>query len=128
MTDAATDAAIDTVKGAGTDEVGRLRRLDHWLFGRGRIAALTRVHTIHSAAESCLVISLAGSIFFSVSPDAARPRVLLFLSLTIAPFLLVAPLLDPVVRRLRGGRTATIVLTFLVRAVLAIANAQQLRT
>lgn len=124
MTDAGTDTATDS-RPAGA---GPLRRLDHWLFGRGRIAALTRVHTIHSAAESCLVISLAGSIFFSVSPDAARPRVLLFLSLTIAPFLLVAPLLDPVVRRLRGGLTGTIVLTFLVRAVLAVAIAQQLRT
>lgn len=105
-----------------------LGRIDTWLFGGGRVARLTRVHSIHSMAESCLVISLAGSIFFAVSPDAARPRVLLFLSLTIAPFLLVAPVLDPVVRRLRGGLKGTIVLTFLVRAVLALAIAQQLRT
>jgi len=103
------------------------RRFGHWMFGRGRVAALTRVHTIHSAAESCLVVSLAGSIFFSVSPDAARPRVLLFLTLTLAPFVLVAPLLDPVVRHLRGGLTGTIALTFAVRAVLAVAIAQNLR-
>lgn len=118
----------ETVPGSSDPAPGGVRRVDRWLFGRGRIAMLTRVHTIHSAAESCLVISLAGSIFFSVSPDAARPRVLLFLSLTLAPFLLVAPLLDPVVRRLRGGLRTTLLLTFVVRAVLAVAIAQQLRT
>lgn len=105
-----------------------LRRVDGWLFGTGHIAALTRVHSVHSAAESCFVVSLAGSIFFSVSPDAARPRVLLFLTLTLAPFLLVAPFLDPVVRRVRGGLSATIIVTFVVRAALALAIAQQLRT
>lgn len=98
-----------------------------WLFGHGRVATVTGVHTIHGAAEACLVVSLAGSIFFSVSPDAARPRVLLFLTLTLAPFVIVAPLLDPVVRRLRGGLTGTVMLTFALRAVLAVAIAQNLR-
>ena len=108
--------------------VSPVRRVDRWLFGTGPVAALTRVHSVHSAAESCFVVSLAGSIFFSVSPDAARPRVLLFLTLTLAPFLLVAPFLDPVVRRVRGGLSATIIVTFVVRAALALAIAQQLRT
>lgn len=108
--------------------VSPVRRVDRWLFGTGPVAALTRVHSVHSAAESCFVVSLAGSIFFSVSPDAARPRVLLFLTLTLAPFLLVAPFLDPVVRRVRGGLSATIIVTFVVRATLALAIAQQLRT
>lgn len=113
---------------ASTARVSRGRRVDRWFFGSGHIAALTRVHGVHSAAESCFVVSLAGSIFFSVSPDAARPRVLLFLTLTLAPFLLVAPFLDPVVRRVRGGLSSTIFVTFLVRAALALAIAQNLRT
>lgn len=122
------DESVGDESAVAPMSVSPARRVDRWLFGTGRIAALTRIHSVHSAAESCFVVSLAGSIFFSVSPDAARPRVLLFLTLTLAPFLLVAPLLGPVVRRVRGGLSATIFASFVVRAVLALAIADQLRT
>ena len=48
-----------------------------WLLGPGAQAPLTITHCVHSAAETFFTISMAGSIFFSVSADAARPRVLL---------------------------------------------------
>lgn len=103
-------------------------RFTYWLLGRGSVARLTAVHCVHSVAEAAFAVSLAGSIFFSVSPDAARPRVLLFLAVTLAPFLLLAPLIGPLVDRLRGGLAVALVATFLVRALLAILLAQHIRS
>lgn len=102
-------------------------RLRDAMLGSGRQPRLTITHCLHSAAEAALTVSLAGSIFFSVSPDAARPRVLLFLVLALAPFLVMAPLIGPVVDRLRGGLATTMVATFAIRAVLALLIAANLR-
>lgn len=97
------------------------------MVGPGRQPRLTITHCFHSAAEAFFTVSLAGSIFFNVSPDAARPRVLLFLVLALAPFLVMAPLIGPVVDRLRGGLATTMVATFVVRAALVIFVAANLR-
>lgn len=104
------------------------RRLHDGVLGPGRQARLTVVHCVHSAAEAFFTVSLAGSIFFSVSPDAARPRVLLFLVLALAPFLVMSPLIGPVVDRVRGGLAAAMIATFVVRAVLVVLVAANLRT
>ena len=40
-------------------------------------------------------VSLAGSLFFSISPTAAKDKVLLYLLLTMGPFAVVAPALGP---------------------------------
>lgn len=111
------------------------RRTDGWrtsmrhvVLGPGHQPRLTITHCVHSAAESCFTVSLAGSIFFSVSADAARPRVLLFLVLALGPFLVMTPLIGPVVDRLRGGLTTTMVATFVVRAALVLLVAANLRT
>lgn len=98
-----------------------------WLLGPGPQARLTAVHCAHSAAETFFTVAMAGSIFFSVSADAARPRVLLFLVLTLAPFLVMAPLIGPFVDRVRGGLPAVMMTTFVLRAVLALALARHLR-
>jgi hypothetical protein len=103
------------------------RPITHWFLGPGHQARLTVTHCVHSAAEAFFTVSMAGSIFFSVSPDAARPRVLLFLVLTLAPFLVMAPLIGPIVDRVRGGLPAVMITTFGVRAILAVALAQHLR-
>lgn len=100
----------------------------NWLIGPPHIDRLTITHCVHAAAETFFTVSMAGSIFFSVSPDAARPRVLLFLVLTLGPFLVMAPLVGPFVDRIRGGLPTTMVATFFVRALLAVLLAQNLRT
>jgi hypothetical protein len=97
-------------------------------FGPGREADLTYVHCLHSVGEAFFIVSLAGSIFFSVSPDAARPRVLLFLVLTLAPFLVMAPLVGPFVDRVRGGLVAVATGSLVFRAGFALLLAQNLRT
>ena len=44
-----------------------------------------------------MAVSLAGSLFFNLSIDAARPRIILYLAITMAPFAVVAPLIGPFV-------------------------------
>jgi Major Facilitator Superfamily len=105
-----------------------LGALRNWVIGPPHIDRLTITHCIHSAAEAFFTVSMAGSIFFSVSPDAARPRVLLFLVVSLAPFLVMAPLVGPVVDRVRGGLASTMVATFVVRAALAVLLAENLRS
>lgn len=102
-------------------------RFARWFLGPRPVSRLTATHCVHGAAEAFFTVSMAGSIFFSVSPDAARPRVLLFLMLTLTPFLVMAPLFGPFVDRVRGGLGTTIVATFALRAALALMLAGNLR-
>ena len=51
-----------------------------------------------------VTVALAGSLFFSIDPSAARLRVTLYLLLTMAPFAVVGPLIGPALDRFRGGR------------------------
>ena len=65
-----------------------------------------------------MVVSLAGSLFFSISPDAARSKVLLYLLVSFAPFAVVAPFIGPFIDRAPGGRRFIIQLTAIGRALL----------
>jgi hypothetical protein len=80
---------------------------------------LARTHAVAAAADAAVTISLAGSLFFDISPDAARGKVALYLLLTMAPFAIVAPFLGPALDRMRGGRRLMIVFTCIGRAVVA---------
>ena len=71
---------------------------------------LARVHALSAAGDAMIAVALADSLFFSVDPDAARSRVLLYLFLTLTPFAVVAPLIGPAVDRAPGGRRLLIVL------------------
>ena len=118
------------MSGAGdaSRSVGVMGGVANWMVGSGRLRGFTVMHCLHAAAETCFTISMAASIFFSVSADAARPRVLLFLVISLAPFLVMAPLVGPVIDRVRGGIGRVVVGTFAVRAILVLLLAQQLRT
>lgn len=63
-------------------------------------------------------VSLAGSLFFSISPTAAQDKILLYLLLTIAPFAVVAPALGPLVDRSRGARRGMVMVSAFGRAAL----------
>jgi len=65
-----------------------------------------------------MVVSLAGSLFFSISPDAARSKVLLYLLVSFAPFAVVAPFIGPFIDRAPGGRRFIIQATAIGRALL----------
>ena len=81
---------------------------------------LARVHAAATATDAVIAVALAGSIFFSISPDAARDRLALYLALTMAPFAVVTPLIGPVIDRMPGGRRAMILVTNLGRLIVAL--------
>ena len=58
-----------------------------------------------------VTVSLADTLFFSATSSAARPKVLLYLVLTLAPFALIAPVFGPLIDRTRGGRRLTFAAT-----------------
>jgi hypothetical protein len=82
-------------------------------FGR-----LALTHVMMTAGDTLFAVSLAGSLFFSISPTAAKDKVLLYLLLTVGPFAVVAPALGPLIDRSRGARRAMVVASALGRAVL----------
>jgi hypothetical protein len=87
-------------------------------FGR-----LALVHVVLTAGDTLVTVSLAGSLFFSISPKAAEGKVFLYLLLTMAPFAVVAPLLGPVIDRSRGARRATVAMSSGCRAVVCLVMA-----
>ena len=80
---------------------------------------LARTHALGAASDAAIAVTLAGSIFFSISPDDSRGRVALYLALTMAPFAIVAPLLGPAIDRAKGGRRLMIIGTAAGRAIAA---------
>jgi Major Facilitator Superfamily len=75
-------------------------------YSKFRRLAIT--HALMMAGDAAMVVALADSLFFSIDPDAARERVLLFLVISFAPFLVLAPLIGPALDRIAGGRRAAI--------------------
>ena len=67
-----------------------------------------------------MVVALADSFFFSVELDSARTQVLLFLAVSFAPFLFIAPLIGPLIDRMAGGRRLMIQLVAVSRVVLLV--------
>jgi len=104
-----------------------VQRLLRRVLGPTPFDRLTAVHAVSTAADACITVSLAGSLFFSVSVDAARPRLVLYLLLTLAPFALVAPLIDRVVRQFRGALPAVVAFCGQGRAVLSLFMVVDLR-
>jgi hypothetical protein len=88
-------------------------------FGR-----LALVHTIQAAGSTFIAISLAGSLFFSISPHAAEGKVLLYLLLTIAPFAVVGPALSPLLDRGRQARRTSVAIANGGSALLCLAMAR----
>jgi Major Facilitator Superfamily len=84
-------------------------------FGR-----LAFVHVIMMAGDTLVAVSLAGSLFFSVSPHEAKSKVLAYLALTIAPFAVVSPILGPLIDRSSNGRRVLVALSSGLRVVLAV--------
>lgn len=85
---------------------------------RSPFGRLALTHVLMTAGDTVFAVSLAGSLFFSISPTAAKDKVLLYLLLTMAPFAVVAPALGPLIDRSRGARRGMLVVSALGRIVL----------
>lgn len=72
------------------------------------------------AGETAMTLALADSLFLSISPDAARTKVILFLAVSMAPFAIVAPFVGPLVDRMRGGQRMVVLLVAILRGIVLI--------
>ncbi len=99
----------------------RIRRVTH-AHGAGEtgLSKLIELHAVHSAGDMLITMALASTIFFSVPTDEARGRVALYLAITMAPFVLLAPIIGPLLDRLPHGRRAAMSAALLARGLLAL--------
>jgi len=84
--------------------------------GESGLSRLFALHAFNAGGDAAMAVGLAGTLFFQVPSGEARGRVALYLLLTMAPFVLVAPLLGPFLDRFRGGRRWAIGTTMAARA------------
>ena len=87
---------------------------------------LAITHALMMGGDAAMVVALADSLFFNIDLDAARSRVMLFLALSFAPFLVIAPLIGPLIDRVAGGRRLVIQLVAAARVVLMILMASNI--
>ena len=104
---------------------GRTVRL---VFGPAETRRLSVLHLTQALGDGLFAVSLAGSLFFNVSIDAARPNILAYLLLTIAPFAVLAPLIGPMIDRVAQGYPRVVAAANLVRMLLCLLLALHLKT
>ena len=92
-------------------------------FGR-----LALTHVLMIAGDTLVTVSLAGSLFFSISPHAAQGHIILYLLLTMAPFSLVAPFLGPVLDRGKSARRVMVVSSAFARVILCFLMANDVNS
>jgi hypothetical protein len=81
---------------------------------------LSITHAAMMGGDAAMLVALADSLFLSIDPSAARTRVLLFLLVSFAPFLFIAPIIGPAIDRAAGGRRTVIQIVAAGRVVLAV--------
>ncbi|WP_330240039.1 MFS transporter [Streptomyces sp. NBC_00525] len=88
--------------------------------GESGLGKLIELHAVNGAGDVMITVALASTVFFSVPTDQARGRVALYLAVTMAPFILLAPVIGPLLDRLPHGRRMAMAGSMLARAVLAL--------
>jgi hypothetical protein len=68
--------------------------------------------------DAFVAIALAGSLFFSTSVEEARGRAAVALIVTIAPYAILAPLIGPLLDKVRQGNKFILMGTLLARGLL----------
>lgn len=91
--------------GAAKGTARMVRKVTHAQgMGETGLAKLIEMHAVNMAGDACVMVGLAGTLFFTVPSAEARGRVALYLLITMAPFAIVAPLIGPFLDRFRRGR------------------------
>ncbi len=106
---------------------GRAVRLRASILGDGPIVRLSIAHGLGAAADAFVSVSLAGSLFFNISPDASREQVLLYLLVTMIPLAVLAPLIGPAVDRFRHTQRYVAAGLYLFRALCCLALVSTLK-
>src|SRR5215471_4394254 len=122
------------IAGATTSGAGRFVHRLSGASGANRtgFSHLLELTAAGGVGDAFVAIALAGSLFFSASVDQARGRVAVALLVTIAPYAILAPLIGPLLDRVRQGNKFILTGTLLARALLcwgmsgAVSNAVML--
>lgn len=109
------DSDVDEVEGPGLPPLSPL-------------TYLLRTHACMVAGEAIMAVALADSMFLSISPNDARPKVILFLLLSFAPFTVVARFIGPFIERINGGQRAVMFGVALLRAVLMVGMVSSIKS
>ncbi|MGH3441072.1 MAG: hypothetical protein ACRDUY_03320, partial [Nitriliruptorales bacterium] len=105
------------------------RRVDALVTAGGpAFGRLVVVNSASTAGDTLVAVALAGTLFFSVPSAEARANVALYLGLTLAPFVVLAPALTAVLNRFPVAYRHGLVASSVLRAIAAIAMALGLTT
>jgi MFS family permease len=91
-----------------------------WTPGLNRFAL---ANSLSAAGDALVTVSLAGSLFFRISPQASQQQVLVYLFITLTPFVVLAPFIGPAIDRLRGADRWLVAGLFALRGGFAVALA-----
>jgi hypothetical protein len=119
-----TSTAADRLLGWSTD---RLTVVDARLPG-SRFGRLGITHAITAAADAAVSLALAGSLFFDLEPGAAKSKVLQYLIISLAPFVVVAPFIGPLVDRLGSRRRWVLFASSIIKAIVCLFMARDLQS
>ncbi|MHB8190987.1 MAG: MFS transporter [Ferrimicrobium sp.] len=81
------------------------------------LGLLRQIQALSIGSDTLMTVALAGSLFFSISPDEARTKVTLYLLFTMVPFALMAPLIAPLIDRGARYRRRVVLGSALTRVV-----------
>ncbi len=87
---------------------------------------LAWVHGTGALGDAMVAVALAGTLFFSAPLAEARPRVALYLLITVAPLAVVAPVLGRLLDGHSGASRSALAAALLLRGVLAWGAAPRL--
>jgi hypothetical protein len=116
-------SATQTAGRVSAAAAGGAGRFVHRLTGasgasRTGFATLLELTAAGGMGDAFVTIALAGSLFFSTSVEQARGRVAFALLITIAPYAILAPLIGPLLDRVKQGNKFILAGTLLARGLL----------
>ena len=86
--------------------------------GRTGLANLIELTAAGNVGDAFVIVALAGTLFFNTSLDQARSQVILYLLVTMVPFVFLAPFIGPMLDRVQQGRRYIMAGTMLARGLL----------
>jgi hypothetical protein len=92
--------------------------------GESGLSHVIELNAVVATGDLLITVALATSLFYSLQPNEARSKVALYLVVTMVPFVILAPVIGPLLDRLRSGRRFAMALTSLIRALLALVLAK----
>jgi hypothetical protein len=108
---------------ASATAAGGAGRIVHRLSGasgasRTGFSTLLEMTAAGGAGDAFVTVALAGSLFFGTSVNEARGHAAFALLITIAPYAILAPLIGPLLDRVRQGNKFVFMGTLLARGLL----------